>query len=361
MGSKYKFLPSPATGFLTDADTRRYLSRFGFAVFALSAGASLAAFFISLAHSAILNTFFPSLLTNTIYTSIAGQLLSIICIYGVGFPLFLLISRGLPKISPLKSSMNASQIFGSFCVTSLMTMVGNYISSIIIVWFSLMFGSSLENPVSSMVEGTSVWVTIAFGVIIIPILEELVFRKAVCDRLTALGEGYAIFLSAATFSLVHGNFFQFAYAFLLGALFGLIYVKTGKLIYSIILHMSVNFLGMVVSQWLVSLIDMDALLALLESDNPVIPDEMFNSLLIVFAYDIIVIVFNVIAIVMLSKAFKRRMITLDSGILPPPKKGRFANIFMSTGIAIAIAFFVLQFAFTLIEPMLQTTLTAAGG
>ena len=261
----------------------------------------------------------------------------------------------------MKTNMNVSQIFGSFCVASLMTMIGNYISTIIIMWYATMSGASLDNPLVSMVESSSIWVTLAFSVIIAPILEELVFRKIVCDRLTALGEGYAILLSASAFSLIHGNFFQFAYAFLLGLLFGLIYVKTGRLIYSTALHITVNFVGLIVSEWLTSLVDMEKLLELLESQATEIPDDMFNSLLIILGYDAIVLIFNIIAIVMLSKVFKQRTLKFESGILPPPQQGKVGNVFMSVGIAVALAYFVLEFALTLLAPMLATAATAVGG
>lgn len=45
------------------------------------------------------------------------------------------------------------------------------------------------------------------------------------------------------FGAFHLNLYQFFYAFFLGAVFGYIYVKTGRLRYTIALHATVNFLG----------------------------------------------------------------------------------------------------------------------
>jgi membrane protease YdiL (CAAX protease family) len=47
-------------------------------------------------------------------------------------------------------------------------------------------------------------------------------------------------ISAFTFAVYHGNFTQFFYAFGLGILFAFIYSKTGKLRYTVFLHMGYN-------------------------------------------------------------------------------------------------------------------------
>ena len=47
------------------------------------------------------------------------------------------------------------------------------------------------------------------------------------------------------FGLFHGNLNQFVYTFLVGAFWAFIYVKTGRLRYTIYLHMALNFMGSV--------------------------------------------------------------------------------------------------------------------
>ena len=61
--------------------------------------------------------------------------------------------------------------------------------------------------------------------------------------LTESRELLAITVSAISFGLFHGNLTQFFYATLLGLIFGYVYTKTGKVIYSMALHMLVNFFG----------------------------------------------------------------------------------------------------------------------
>ena len=75
------------------------------------------------------------------------------------------------------------------------------------------------------------------------IMEELVYRKLIIDRLYVHGEMAAILFSSVLFSLVHGNLFQVFYAFLNGCILGLVYTRTGRIRYTIALHMVTNFLG----------------------------------------------------------------------------------------------------------------------
>lgn len=85
--------------------------------------------------------------------------------------------------------------------------------------------------------------------------EELIFRKALVDRAIVYGDKATVLLSGLMFGLFHGNFHQFFYAFGLGCVLAYVYIRTGKLRYSIALHMSVNFLGGFLSSWLLQKID----------------------------------------------------------------------------------------------------------
>ena len=99
-------------------------------------------------------------------------------------------------------------------------------------------------------------------VILAPILEELVFRKLLIDRCVVYGEKWAVIFSGVCFGLFHGNLFQFFYAFFLGCIFAYIYIRSGKMRYTAILHMLINFIGSVVAPWFISTIDLEALATL---------------------------------------------------------------------------------------------------
>ncbi len=353
MNQNYKFAPDVSTGTLSSDDTKKYISRFAFAVFALG--------MLSLASSILigygLRYLFPALGVDTsslgFWVDIINNALSFVCIYLIGMPAFIAIAKPLPKVTPYREKMPIGKFFIGICVAFLFMMIGSYISNIITTLVSALRGDALENPVESMVSDNSIWITILFMVILAPILEEFLFRKLICDKLLPLGEGYAIFLSAGIFGLIHGNFFQFAYAFLLGAMFALIYVKTGRLIYSTVYHMIINFFGAVIAPAVISLIDIDKLNAMLEaiSKNEAIEfdSDILIGLLALFAYEGVLLILSAIGFVFFTIAISKREIRLQSGILPTPKKERFANIFLNVGAAALVAYFALSFILSLID------------
>ena len=79
-----------------------------------------------------------------------------------------------------------------------------------------------------------------------PLMEEFVFRRCVLDRLLPYGERAALLASALLFALFHTAVNQVCYAFLLGLVFGWVYLRTGKLRYSMILHTLINTLSSIV-------------------------------------------------------------------------------------------------------------------
>ncbi len=82
--------------------------------------------------------------------------------------------------------------------------------------------------------------------LVIPIVEELLFRGIVYKRLRIwMGWRKALVFSALLFGLIHMNLVQFLYAGLLGAFLALLLEKTGKLAASVIGHMTVNVVTIV--------------------------------------------------------------------------------------------------------------------
>ncbi|HBB29844.1 MAG TPA: hypothetical protein DC000_11505 [Clostridiales bacterium] len=79
-----------------------------------------------------------------------------------------------------------------------------------------------------------------------PIVEEIIFRKVMINKLVGYGEKLAIIVSSFAFALFHGNLYQLLYAFVLGAIFAYITIKSGTIKYAVILHIIINMLGSVI-------------------------------------------------------------------------------------------------------------------
>lgn len=100
---------------------------------------------------------------------------------------------------------------------------------------------------SADITGGTVTAVIAVAVVA-PIVEELIFRGLVMNRLSHAMPGWlAVVLSAAVFGLCHGELVWFTYAFVLGALFGWIDLRAGSIWPSILGHVAFNAIGQVFS------------------------------------------------------------------------------------------------------------------
>lgn len=80
--------------------------------------------------------------------------------------------------------------------------------------------------------------------ILVPILEELLFRGIIFSILEKIQKGwFAIIISAFLFALAHMNAVQGVYTFIMGLIAGLIYLKTRDLRWTIFMHMTINILS----------------------------------------------------------------------------------------------------------------------
>ena len=97
LDKKYRFSTDPATGCLSEEDTKSYFSRIGFAIFALGIGASVAITLFS-----YIIPYLPFLSSSKVISTIASYLLSFLAIYGVGLPAFILVAKALPSAKPFR-------------------------------------------------------------------------------------------------------------------------------------------------------------------------------------------------------------------------------------------------------------------
>lgn len=93
-------------------------------------------------------------------------------------------------------------------------------------------------------ENVNVALALLATCILVPIMEELIYRGVVMGELRQIcKDRTALIIQAAIFGLIHANFIQSVYAFVLGLVIGYIYYKTQSLTMSILSHMLFNFLG----------------------------------------------------------------------------------------------------------------------
>ena len=339
------------SGCLTEEGTKSYYSRIGLFCFLLGTISTL----VSILAALIVQLFFPWILNIPMASAILEYAISFIGIYCLAMPVALLALSPLPTSRPIKEKMKISHLIAALCVCFTFMQVGSSFSSIIISFVESLSGKTLVNPVDASLDSGSIILSALCVGILFPILEEILFRRLLCHKLLPLGEKKAIIISALIFGFIHGNLYQFAYAFLLGLIFGYIYVKTGKLIYTIVFHCIINLFSGVFVQYILTKMPLEKLEEILNTilEDPTIinntdklwelisPYALGITLYMIYSYTLLGLSFAGF-IILFVLTFKRK-ITFEQGILQTPKKHRISNFFLNGGIAAAIGYIALSF------------------
>lgn len=227
----------------------RHFSRMGLGTVVILLAASVVQIVLGL----ILDAVAPAGMENS---SWGLWLVTFAPMYLVGVPLGLLIMRRAPSLPLEKESLSLGRYVGIILISIFMMYAGNLLGMAIQSLVEKLVGFVPGNPLDEYVSGDSVVLQILFMVILAPLIEEFIFRKTLIDRMHPYGEKLAVVTTAAMFGLFHGNLSQMFYAFTLGLVFGYVYLRTGKLRYTVGLHMLINLLGGVVgpelSEWAAS-------------------------------------------------------------------------------------------------------------
>ena len=170
-------------------------------------------------------------------------LLSFLPIYLVVVPIGLVILRKAPVCPPEQHDLKPGRVVAAAFIAIFMIYAGNILGNFVQALLQTATGLQSLNAVEELAMDDSLFFSILFMGILAPIVEEYIFRKQFIDHTGMYGGKAAVIASAVSFGLFHGNLPQFFYTSILGLLLGYIYLKTGKLRYTIGLHVMVNLIG----------------------------------------------------------------------------------------------------------------------
>lgn len=244
-------------------------------------------------------------------------------LYAVGLLVFAICFKRMPfTITAIeKHRMGIKAILKAVCMSYALLIISNLLGTIITTIIGVVKGSPIINPVEELALNMSVPVMFIVTVICAPIFEELFFRKFIIDRVVKYGEWVAVAVSGIMFGLFHGNLSQFPYALTIGVFFGIIYVRTGRIGYSILLHAVMNFFGSVASVVVLKSLDMDMYMNILNSTTE---QEMLASItgegamgfLILIAYEVLVLIIVIIGIILWILEGKKLFFKVQDEELP---------------------------------------------
>ena len=249
---------------------RKTFSRIGWALFTALTVATI----LQLVGLTLTRIFYPQL-ENTSWFS---DLLNFIPMYIIAFPLAYLILKPIPVGRPTEYKISFKKLMEFLLMCFCLMYIGSFIGNAISLLISGAKGSNFENPLIKILESSNLYLNFLFIVLIAPVMEELVFRKLLIDRVRIYGESTAILVSGLAFGLFHGNLFQFFYAFGIGSMFAYIYLRTGRIRYTMILHSIINFFGGILPIILTKYANLNAISQLNGSDTQNVINFAQNNL-----------------------------------------------------------------------------------
>ena len=277
-------------------------------------------------------------------------LANVISMYLIAFPIFYLLTFKMRSATRYKSKMSVKEFAMLFLVGYALMMAGSLVGTLFSDLLGTFLGRELVDGTSELINEMPIWLTVAVPVLIGPVIEELMYRKILMDKLGTYGDRLAITVSAVAFGLFHGNIHQFFYATLLGFVLGYIYAKTSNILYPIIMHSLINFFGSVVPlpfiKYVNEYVELSEKIAAGETVDLAVFEraELISSI-----YSIIMFSLVAAGVFILSK-YRRKFFISDRCEIEIPKKKRASVIALNVGtilfIVVTLALVVLDIAVT---------------
>ena len=265
--------------------------------------------------------------------------------YLVAIPVGLWILKPVPLCPPEQRKLDLGKLLTLFPICCCVMYGGNLIGTALSLGLS---GGTAENVVAEYAMDTSP-LKVLFMVILAPLLEEYICRKQIIDRTRCYGEKTAVVLSALVFGLLHQNLYQFFYAFGLGLIFAYVYVRTGRLRYSVGFHAIINFMGSVLAPWILSRVDMTALETMDPNAAPeelmALYSEILPGLLVMGSYVLALLSLSVAGLVLLI--VKCRKLTWLPTEQELPKGTAAKTVYLNWGMGAYILLCLISFVLAL--------------
>ncbi len=322
-GGKRRREAAPFNGDLKAA--RRRFSTLGLGLFTIMALASV----LQLLAAGVAGYFYPE--GNG--PSWLLWLCSFAPMYLAAVPAGLLIMRHVPSAPREKRGLRPGRFITAAIISVFAMYAGNIIGNIVLALIEAALGAGSVNPLLTYAMDDSVWLRVLVMVILAPAIEEYIFRKQLIDRMNVYGERLSVVASALIFGLFHGNLSQFFYATALGLVFGYIYLKTGRLRYTVSLHMLINFLGGVVAPALLKSIDLDAVSQVDMNDIAALK-ALLTQIAPFAVYALTMLALSVAGLVLFF--VNLRKVTFDPAKLDLPRGAKFKTVYLNPGMLLFI-------------------------
>ncbi len=239
-----------------------------------------------------------------------------------------LIVRPMPKMEWQKETLSFGTMVQIFLIMYAVSSVINQIGSAITK--TAPAGGDVQLDVIAKMQQTKLPIGILIPVVIGPVLEELIFRKLMLDRIRGYGEKTAIIFSALCFGLFHGNLTQCLYAVSAGLFLGYVYCKTGKVLHTMIMHMLLNGSSSIIL----------LVLPILEQSNE---DAAVISIVLLILMILVVGIMSIAGFILLYRWIKQKRFVLDD-TMPDciPQNEVLKTVYLNPGVILLFAVEIAQ-------------------
>ena len=222
--------------------TKGLLSKVAFYLFVMGISVLLSQQLVSMA----VNNFLPQVAETDWYL----WALTAFSMIGIGLPVFYLLTRRLPE--PKKGDvvkLKPLEFIGLFLISTAVMYITNFFSVFLTVIIAILKGGDFMdlNPLADLMIDGNMILRVLYASLAAPIVEELIFRKLLLNKLRRYGDVPAILISAIAFGLFHMNVAQMFYATTLGIIFAYVAIRTNTIRYNILLHILINSMGVIIA------------------------------------------------------------------------------------------------------------------
>ena len=302
--------------------------------------------------SLIVICFIIKLISPELAESSKTQLIvNFLTLYIIGFPVMYMLIRNVPKTEIPKKNLSIPGFIACMFITYTLMYLGNIIALILNSNIGKLTGRGGTNPIVDVISGMSPLLQILVVTICAPVFEEMFFRKFLIDRIAKYGEVTAMLISGMMFGLFHGNLVQCIYASILGCFLAFVYIRTGRIIYTIILHCLVNSASTYLSLFFLKGIDTSEMMGYLNNGDMNGYLQFVNNHMEAFArvgligmLVILILIVGIILMIVLRKKF-----VFEKAGEEIEKGKRFSTAIINTGMLIFIAFWLLCIILTQLD------------
>lgn len=161
-------------------------------------------------------------------------------IYLISMPVASFFARFVSAPPPLQRALSVGRLVGLCGLAVTLSFAISWLTSLLLPYLSFLPDAVLEGSVSSLALESPVWMTLLFSVVLAPIMEEWFYRGVIVRRLQRYGTLPAVLVGGLLFGLIHGNLQQCLTSSVVGCLLSYVYLYTGRLRDSILIHSILN-------------------------------------------------------------------------------------------------------------------------